>query len=120
MCSGDRFLFDVANVALLAPLRDRAAIRFRQAVLTDCLEHPEVVRDLYELALAAIHEQRRHWGFWSESPESIPSGSLAALESFVGKLRELRAMADTQARVRIRGLPPLLHDAPRRTLGRLL
>ena len=94
MCGGDRFLFDVATVALLAPLPDPAAIRFRQAVLTDCLEQPAVVRELYELAIAAIQEQRRHWGFWSESPESILSGSLAALESFVGKLRELRAMAD--------------------------
>jgi MutS domain V len=95
MAGGDRLVFDVARVALLTPLRDREEIRFRQAILRDCRARPEVVRELFTLALEAVRGQREHMRFyWRESPESIKSASLGVLTFFVERLHALRQYAD--------------------------
>ena len=95
MAARDRFLFDVANAALLHPLSDPDAIRYRQDVLADCLDHPEIVRALYQIALDAIEGERQHWGWGLEYPESTLSRALAVVGFFVTKLQELRRFADT-------------------------
>ena len=94
MAGGNRFLYGVAKLALLTPLSDPDAIRYRQDVLTDCLEHPVIVRGLYDLGLEALEGERRQWGFGPQFPESLLSRSLTVVEFFVTKLRELRAFAD--------------------------
>jgi len=95
MAAGDPFLLDVARIGLLSPLVAPEEIRFRQAVLADCLAHPEVIRELYALVLTSVRDEKRQWGFfWRESPESIASGALSVLRFFLGGLRELRAFAD--------------------------
>ena len=92
MASGDRFLFDIARQALLTSLPDPNAIVYRQQVLTDCLAHPDVVRELYELAGEALKAQRSVWGtLLRDSPRTILSTSVAKMELFVGSLRRLRA-----------------------------
>ena len=98
MASGDRFLFDIARQALLMSLPDPNAIVYRQQVLTDCLAHPDVVRELYELAGEALKAQRSVWGtLLRDSPRTILSTSVAKMELFVGSLRRLREMTDEHA-----------------------
>jgi hypothetical protein len=98
MAAGDRFLFDIADAALLHPLSDPGTIRYRQDVLADCLEHPEIVRALYQLALDALEGERQHWGWGREYPETILSRALKVIEFFVTQLQELRAFAATHRR----------------------
>jgi DNA mismatch repair ATPase MutS len=95
MAGGDSFLFDVANRALLLSLRDPDAIVYRQEILSDCLENPSVVRDLYVLAGEALKAEKSVWGgMLRDSPRSMLGTSVQKMEILVGFLRRLRETAD--------------------------
>jgi MutS domain V len=99
MAAGDQFLYDVAQRAVLNGLTDPDAIAYRQEVLTDCLASPAVVRNLYDLAVAAVEGERKvFYGlFFRDSPDVILHRSVEVLEFFTGLLKALRAVADEQA-----------------------
>jgi hypothetical protein len=97
MAGGDQFLYEVAERAVLSSLQDPEAICYRQQVLTDCLLQPAVVRELYGIAVEAIQRERKIWGVFMNSPDTILHHSLQVLELFVGILMRLRAIADSQA-----------------------
>jgi hypothetical protein len=100
MASGDKFLLEVSRKALLAGLHDPQAIRYRQQVLTDCLAQPEVIRQMYAVAVGALQDSRNIWGSYGgtyQSPASNLSGAINQLEAFVPRLRQLRQIADYQA-----------------------
>ena len=61
MAGDDTFIFQVAGKVLLAGLEnDLDTILYRQAALHDCLKHPAVPRQLYDLAVEAIENERKH------------------------------------------------------------
>jgi hypothetical protein len=62
MAGGDQFLYEVAERAVLSSLQDPETIIYRQQVLTDCLQQPAVVRELYGIAVEAIQRERRSGG----------------------------------------------------------
>jgi len=97
MAGGDQFLYEVAERAVLSSLQDPEAICYRQQVLTDCLQQPAVVRELYGIAVEVIQRERKIWGVFMQSPDTILHHSLQVLELFVGILKRLRAIADSQA-----------------------
>jgi hypothetical protein len=97
MAGGDQFLYEVAERAVLSSLQDPEAICYRQQVLTDCLQQPAVVRELYGIAVEAIQRERKIWGVFMNSPDTILHHSLQVLELFLGILKRLRAIADNQA-----------------------
>lgn len=95
MAAGDELILDVAKRALLLSLRDPEAIAYRQQVLSECLDHPEVVRELYDLGGEALKAEKRIWGsLLRDSPRNLLSTSIQKMEVFVDFLRRLRAMAD--------------------------
>jgi MutS domain V len=99
MAGGDKFLFDVAQRALLHGLTDPAAIRYRQEILADCLASPAVVREMYDLAVTAVEGERKvFFGlFFRDSPDVILHRSVQVLEFFTARLRALRKIADEHA-----------------------
>ena len=97
MAAGDEFLHKVAEAALLSGLEDPEEIGYRQRVLADCIEHPDVIHELYALALQGLEAKRRAFGLLSDSPDSILSRSREALEYLLETLRALRALADRAA-----------------------
>jgi hypothetical protein len=97
MAVGDELIFDVARRALLLSLRDPEAIVYRQRVLTDCLEQPDVARELYNLAGEALRAERSVWGSFRHSPRTSLGSSIQKLELFVGFLRRLREVTDAHA-----------------------
>jgi DNA mismatch repair ATPase MutS len=97
MACGDKFLLAVAKRAVLSSLRDTTAIAYRQTVLDDCISQPEIVRDMYELSVAAVEEERRIWGSLRPYPAGILRRSIAELELFVKPLKRLRQIADEHA-----------------------
>jgi hypothetical protein len=98
MAAGDELIFDVAKRALLLSLRDPESIEYRQQVLTECLEHQAVVRDLYGLAGEALKAEKGIWGsVLRDSPRSLLGTSVQKMEAFADFLRRLRAMADEHA-----------------------
>jgi MutS domain V len=98
MAAGDPFLFEVAKRALLSSLHDPDAIVYRQQVLTDCLQNPSVVRELYGLAGEALKAERSVWRSLSrDSPTSMLGTSVQKMELLVGFLRRLREITDEHA-----------------------
>jgi hypothetical protein len=97
MAGGDQFLYEVAERAVLSSLKDPEAIRYRQQVLRDCLRQPAVVRELYGIAVEAIQRERKIWGVFMNSPDTILHHSIQVLELFVGILKRLRSITDSQA-----------------------
>jgi hypothetical protein len=67
MAAGDKFLYGVSAKVLLACLDDPEAICYRQRVLADCLAQPEVIRQMYAVATAALDDRRHIWGSSSSS-----------------------------------------------------
>ncbi len=117
MARGDRYLFDVSRKVILEGLGDAAVVRYRQAVLADCIEHEETVRELYALVIAALEDKRGIWGIRSTTSTSVLlHGAVAQLEAFAARLVQLRAVADAHAEeVRSEGLENLF-DSVRRDL----
>jgi hypothetical protein len=98
MAAGDRFLFDVSARVLLTGLTHPEAVLYRQRVLADCLAEPEIIRKMYHIAVAALEDKRRIWGFLSShSPTTILSGAVGQLDVLITRLRELRQVADDHA-----------------------
>lgn len=96
MSSGDEFLYDVSKKTVLASLTSPEAIVYRQHVLTDCIEEPPIVREIYRIAVEAIQSEKRIWGGFI-SADAILTRSLHVLELFIGSLKELREIADHHA-----------------------
>lgn len=95
MASGDEFLRDVARKAVLASLYEPGAILYRQEILVDCEEQPEIVRELYAIAVEAIARERKVWGWNSDKyPDSTLHRSVEVLKVFVELLKRLRKTAD--------------------------
>lgn len=99
MAQEDEFLFGVAQRALLCGLdNDVETIRYRQAVLRDCIENAEVVKSIYALAVEAIEAERKHYlGILGKYPGVILNRSVEVLGMFVQMLRRLRSIADREA-----------------------
>ena len=100
MAGGDRFLFEVSTKVLLASLHDPEAIGYRQRVLADCLAQPEVIREMYAVAVGALADKRHLWGGYGgsyQNPSSNLSGAVRHLEAYVARLRQLRRIADDHA-----------------------
>jgi MutS domain V len=99
MAGGDEFLFETAKRAVLSSLHGAEAIVYRQRVLMDCLERPAIIRQLYELAIEALENERKaDGGFWlSDRPDSTLHRSVRILTLHVDVLKRLRQIADEQA-----------------------
>ena len=98
MAHGDKFLYKVAQQAVLASLDDPDAIRYRQEILKDCLKHPEIIRQIYQIPIQSIENRQRHWlGIFTHYPSGILSGARDMLIMFVDLLRVLKQIADEHA-----------------------
>jgi len=97
MARGDKFIHDVVKKVILSSLTDPDAILYRQAILKDCLNHPSMAREMYEIAVEAVEGPRKAHLLWFSrrgSPASILSGSRGVLELLASQLKKLRAIAD--------------------------
>jgi hypothetical protein len=95
MSAGDAYLRDVVQRVLPVSLQDPEVIRYRQQVVADCIAQPEVVRQIYAVAVSAIDRERRVWGFTTRYPEARLHRSVEVLGIFRDHLRELRGIADS-------------------------
>jgi DNA mismatch repair ATPase MutS len=95
MADGDKFLFQVAKVAVLSGYNDDLpTILYRQSVVKDCLKNLTIVRHLYDLAVTAIENETKVWSFWGKYPAGILSRARDVLGLSIPMLRKLRAMAE--------------------------
>ncbi len=86
------------QTVLLSSLPEPEAIRYRQAVLTDCLEHSAIVRQLYDLAVEALESKKKaHVFLFRDSPDALLQKSARILELLADVLRRLRGLVDEHA-----------------------
>jgi DNA mismatch repair ATPase MutS len=98
MALGDKVLLEVAKKAVLSTLSDLDTIRYRQDILRDCLNHPSIARDLYDIAVESIdREKKSYWSIFSNYPDATLRKGIEVLQIFVGMLKELRNIADEHA-----------------------
>ncbi|MBN2256277.1 MAG: hypothetical protein JW704_00350 [Anaerolineaceae bacterium] len=98
MAKDDDFIYDVANKVLLVGLKKLHDVRYRQDVIRDCLKNPAIVREIYKIPLAAIHNKRRHWlGIFTWSTSGVMSSANTLMQMFVGLLKSLRKIADAHS-----------------------
>jgi len=95
----DKLLYQVSRTALLSGCEEPGEVLYRQAVLRDCLQHPDIVRTLYRLTGEALEKERKNYWGALRHPASILHRSIDVLFMLVETLRQLRAIADTQANV---------------------
>jgi len=101
MAADDGFLRKVSAKVLLTCLDDAEEIRYRQRVLADCLAQPDVIRQVYAVAVGALHDKRHMWlggygGSYQDASSNL-SGAVSHLEAYVARLRQLRQISDEHA-----------------------
>ena len=100
MAGGDKFLYQTSAKVLLASAGNPQDIVYRQRVLADCLAQPELIRQMFAVAVAALADKRQLWGGYGgsyQNPSSNLSGAVSHLEAYVARLRQLREIADEHA-----------------------
>jgi hypothetical protein len=97
MAGGDAFLRDIARRVVLRSLTEPETIAYRQGVLADCMAHPQAVRELYATAVEAIARERRVFGSFLRSPDSILHRAVDVLDVFIDQLHQLRHLCDEHA-----------------------
>lgn len=100
MAQGDEFLYDVAVPAVLSSLETPDAIIYRQEILRDCLNHPDIARQIYRIPVRFMERKRKHWWMtWGRhsSPGAILSSARELLEMSVDLLKALKLIADEHA-----------------------
>ena len=100
MSQGDDSVFEVSRRVVLGGVNgDIETIRYRQAVLQDCLQHPDVIRELYAVATEAMAEQKRHYlgSFFARYPDAVLRHGVELMAAMFGLLQRLRQIADAHA-----------------------
>jgi len=97
MAQGDVIIFEVAKQALFNPLLSADAITYRQEILADCIAHPGVFREIYEIGREAIRGEHEVWRPWGNHPNSLLDRSVTVLDIFLALLKQLRRVADENA-----------------------
>ena len=95
MSLGDKFLFEVAEKAVLTGLNDDLeTILYRQHILMDCLKNSSIVRNIYDIAIESIESRKKSWGYFSKYLPAVLSGSIEVLQILVDMLKKLKNIAD--------------------------
>jgi DNA mismatch repair ATPase MutS len=99
MANDDPFLHEVSRRAILSGANlDRGTLLYRQAILRDGLNRPDVVRDIYALSTEANEVARKAGGgLGFKSPSGILSRSIEVMNGYAMALRRLRDIATLAA-----------------------
>jgi hypothetical protein len=97
MANGDDLVRDVCLRCLLADPISIADVRYRQAILTDLLAHPQQARALYQIASDASEVKRRiRIGLFNrDHPAWILRSAISILTELTTSLRSLRDFSRT-------------------------
>lgn len=93
MSGGDEFLLQVVQRGVLWSLTEPEAIVYRQQALRDCLDHPEIVRAIYELTVETLVEMKKIFGWFNQTPEQNLRYAVQVMELLVRMLKRLRHIA---------------------------
>ncbi len=94
MAKDDEFMQEVVKKTILSSMQDIDTIYYRQNILKDCLKNPSVVRDIYDIAVQSIEDEKKvYFGFFSKYPSAILSRSIEVLQMFAEMLKKLKKIS---------------------------
>lgn len=95
---GDELIHNVVTHALLTGLTDPGEVVYRQEMLADSQQSPDLIRELYTLAGNAIASERTVFRpLTRDAPSSVLSRSVTVLQIMTEFLERLRSIADEHA-----------------------
>ncbi len=98
MAQNDKYIRKIVEKVVLCGTQDIETIRYRQAILKDCIKNPAIVRQIYQIPIESVESQQRHWmGIFSNYPTGILAGAVDLMELFVSLLHRLKKIADEHA-----------------------
>lgn len=97
MAGEDKFLRDVARRVVLTSLTGPDAIVYRQQILHDWLQHPDLLQEMYTLVVETLAAERRVWPMFLHSPGSVMYRAVQAMDIYTGQLRMLRQISEEHA-----------------------
>jgi DNA mismatch repair ATPase MutS len=91
MAGKDRYVFDVCRRAILNTLTDRDTIVYRQRVLQDALDNPDIVWDIYSIIVDSVAQAKRLL-FWvsRQNPEFVLHESISVLQICLAAIEKIR------------------------------
>ena len=94
MAAGDDFIYEVSQTALLTSLVDAEAIRFRQEILKDCINHRQMVKKIYWISQQAKVLKKRRWlGIFTHTPSGVLLAAVHLMLMFAELLKYLKQLA---------------------------
>ena len=93
MAGGDEFLLQVVKRGVLWSLTEPEAIVYRQQALSDCLDHPAIVRAIYDLTVETLVEKKKIFGWFGQTPEQNLRYAVQVMQLLVRTLKRLRHIA---------------------------
>ena len=122
MSRGDRSLDEIVRRVVPSPLDTVEAIRYRQATVADALASPDVVRELYAIAVDAIEGERKVWGGKMRNAELRLDRAAEVIGLFLASFRPMRRIQAEHATAftspAFTAFFELHRDAARRRLAR--
>ena len=95
MSRNDEFLNNIVKQVILTQTVSLKTIFYRQEIVKDCLEYPDVIKEMYQIPIEALKTKQKQWmGIYSHHPTGILSESLQLLNMFLSLLKRLRKISD--------------------------
>jgi DNA mismatch repair ATPase MutS len=97
MGRGDKFLYEISRKAVLAGLKDKDTIIYRQDILKDCLINSSVVKEIYDLARESIEKKKKeHYWYLGNyiNPSIVLHSSVRIMQMFLDYLKKLKNIAE--------------------------
>ncbi len=87
MAGGDKFLHEISTRVLLTSLTDPRRSATASTSSPTASPQPDTVRRMYAIAVGALEDKRKTWGFWpAQQPAGILSGAVGQLEVLIARL----------------------------------
>ncbi|MDZ6000556.1 DNA mismatch repair protein MutS, partial [Klebsiella pneumoniae] len=96
LSGGDDFLYSVVRKACSQPLTEVQDIKYRQAILRDCLYNPEIFREFYKIVVDCLlmEKEKLHYGIFGRYPSAILHQSISFTRFLLDNLRKVRGIAE--------------------------
>lgn len=96
LSAGDDFLYSVVKKAISQLLCEVPDIEYRQAILKDCLSHPDIIRDFYSVVVECLSKEKDnlHYGVFGHYPSAVLHQSISFTRYLLVSLRKVRCIAE--------------------------
>ena len=95
MAGGNDLIYRVVKEVSMEMLQEEQQILYRQKILQDCIENPQIIEQLEELIERAFTKEKEnnHFGVFSDYPVAVIGQASAIIRAYMEELKTLRKIA---------------------------